>query len=307
VYPVFRDASSVVRTFWLRPQSAAAATSRHLPCKITTVAADRTQSSEQGAHGERYLSASQVARRLACSVSLVQKWRRLGWLPATRLGPPDVPVFGYLPSDVDHFAATRWNRQRGRPRRSLSRAHQEQSPARRAPQPADSEPPARVVVHTIPPPVNTPSNTPPASSTPAPPTVALPPPSASPATSSTPAPLPARPAPRVQTARPPQPSGPPPPARGVPATASATARPSSPDQSRLPPTSGRPLLLWDADPRQGQALILARFPATDIESALATASAWSRRYRTLALGEAPTAGTPPAVLILWQDGIRQTG
>ena len=62
-----------------------------------------------------FLSVAQVARRLGCSVSLVQKWRRLGWLPATRLGPPDVPVYGYRPADVEHFVSERWNRQRGRP------------------------------------------------------------------------------------------------------------------------------------------------------------------------------------------------
>ena len=62
-----------------------------------------------------FLSVAQVARRLGCSVSLVQKWRRLGWLPATRLGPPDVPVYGYRPADVERFVSERWNRQRGRP------------------------------------------------------------------------------------------------------------------------------------------------------------------------------------------------
>src|SRR5919107_4584142 len=62
-----------------------------------------------------YLSVAQGARRLGCSVSLVQKWRRLGWLPATRLGPPDVPVYGYRPADVERFVSERWNRQRGRP------------------------------------------------------------------------------------------------------------------------------------------------------------------------------------------------
>src|ERR1043165_7757083 len=62
-----------------------------------------------------FLSVAQVARRLGCSVSLVQKWRRLGWLPATRLGPPDVPVYGYRPADIERFVSERWNRQRGRP------------------------------------------------------------------------------------------------------------------------------------------------------------------------------------------------
>src|SRR5262245_27287954 len=68
-----------------------------------------------GGTGTRLLSVAQVARRLGCSVSLVQKWRRLGWLPATRLGPPQVPVYGYRADDVASFANERWNRQRGRP------------------------------------------------------------------------------------------------------------------------------------------------------------------------------------------------
>lgn len=75
------------------------------------------QAHEADAGGEAsgFLSVAQVARRLGCSVSLVQKWRRLRWLPATRLGPPEVPVYGYLPADVERFAREQWNRRRGRP------------------------------------------------------------------------------------------------------------------------------------------------------------------------------------------------
>mgnify|MGYP003333740842 CR=1 FL=1 len=65
--------------------------------------------------GDRILSVAQVARRLGCSVSLVQKWRRLGWIPAIQLGPPDVPIYGYRVADVDAYAERAWNRRRGRP------------------------------------------------------------------------------------------------------------------------------------------------------------------------------------------------
>ncbi|HVG97901.1 MAG TPA: helix-turn-helix domain-containing protein [Chloroflexota bacterium] len=87
-----------------------------------------------------FLSVAQVARRLGCSVSLVQKWRRLGWLPATRLGPPDVPVYGYRPADVERFVSERWNRQRGRPALGQGGATPD-APTAAAP-PADAPAPA---------------------------------------------------------------------------------------------------------------------------------------------------------------------
>lgn len=94
------------------------------------MAAERTPDPPDG--DSRYLSVAQVARHLGCSVSLVQKWRRLGWITATRLGPPEVPVYGYLPGDVEHFVSQRWNRRRGRPPGSnpLTRAHAPQPPRR---------------------------------------------------------------------------------------------------------------------------------------------------------------------------------
>ena len=171
----------------------------------------------------RYLSVAQVARRLGCSVSLVQKWRRLGWLTAARLGPPDVPVYGYLPEDVDRFARERWNRRRGRP------------PLARAARPAVTRAP--VVTRTT--------------------TVPAPPP---PAPSTPPAPL---------------------------------------TQPAL-----RPLVLWDADPRAGTALVLARFRPDEFDYALRVAAAWAHRYQTLALGEAPTSSQPATVLDLWHEGQR---
>ncbi len=82
------------------------------------MAAERTPDPPDG--DSRYLSVAQVARHLGCSVSLVQKWRRLGWISATRLGPPEVPVYGYLPEDVERFVSKRWNRRRGRPPGSTS-------------------------------------------------------------------------------------------------------------------------------------------------------------------------------------------
>ena len=39
---------------------------------------------KQGIAEQDFLSVAQVAKQLGVTVSLVQKWRRLGWLPATR-------------------------------------------------------------------------------------------------------------------------------------------------------------------------------------------------------------------------------
>lgn len=63
-------------------------------------------------------------------------------------------------------------------------------------------------------------------------------------------------------------------------------------------------MLWSGDPRTGGALVLARFPANQIEAALAIAASWARRYDEVALGEAGPAGTPPNVLALWSRGDR---
>lgn len=86
-----------------------------------------------GAPGEdpdRLMSVAQVARRLDCSVSLVQKWRRFGWLPAQQLGPPDVPIYGYRLGDVERFAAEKWNRKRGRPAGSTTKTADGSAPRR---------------------------------------------------------------------------------------------------------------------------------------------------------------------------------
>jgi hypothetical protein len=67
----------------------------------------------------------------------------------------------------------------------------------------------------------------------------------------------------------------------------------------------RPLVLWDADPRQDVPLVLARFRPDELDYALSVAAAWAGRYRTLALGEAATPDEPVTVLALWEDGRRQ--
>jgi transposase-like protein len=92
-----------------------------------------------------YLTVAQVARRLGCTVSLVQKWRRLGWLHPVRLGPAAAPVYGYDPAEVDDFATTRWNRRRGRPPSVMD--------SRASPKPAEPHPRlARVPAHSPQPP-----------------------------------------------------------------------------------------------------------------------------------------------------------
>ncbi|HEV2121442.1 MAG TPA: helix-turn-helix domain-containing protein [Chloroflexota bacterium] len=234
--------------------------------------------------GEAFLTAAEVARRLDCSVSLVQKWRRLGWLPATRLGPPASPVYGYLLSDVEHFAATRWNRRRGRPPgTSLTETTGNTPGASPQPTPAKPAPFAKVVVHSIPPIFETAR----AATNPSGPGDS----SAGPRRT-----VPTAPprVPRTTEARPPRPLG----------ASGTVGTPAGRRVEDMPARSGRPLVLWDADPRHVTAMVLARFPAAEFDTALATASAWSRRYPTVALGEAPAAGAPANVLALWQNGNR---
>ena len=194
----------------------------------------------------RYLSVAQVARRLGCSVSLVQKWRRLGWLQATRLGPPEVPVYGYLPADVDRFVEERWNRRRGRP-------------------PGSTKPVTRQ-----------------ATSSPFSAAMRLTPPSADlPASSGTacrpPAPLPEA-------------------VPKAPAAAPATRAPT-----------GRPLVLWDADPSSGRPIVLARFAPSELDYARRVAAAWAVRYPTLILGELPRPGEEIVVVEHWANGRRAGG
>jgi hypothetical protein len=65
-------------------------------------------------------------------------------------------------------------------------------------------------------------------------------------------------------------------------------------------------VLWAGDPREGTALVLARFAPGDLLAAVGLAMAWARRYDDLVLGENPGAGTPPHVLARWQAGDLQT-
>jgi transposase-like protein len=235
-----------------------------------------------------FLSVAQVARRLGCSVSLVQKWRRLGWLPATRLGPPDVPVYGYRPADVERFVSERWNRQRGRP--SLGQLSQG-GPAGSAPGEAGAPPPGAEGTERFKPPRLEPvGEEGPAIAAPAPAIAAPVPQAQSEAPAAVVAPPDTAPAQAVQEAAPapepaPEPPAPPPP----------------------PPikTTGRPLVLWDGDPREGTAMVIARFPPTEAWPALNLATAWARRYNEVFLCEVPRPGGPPGVLAVWRRGERQ--
>ena len=81
-----------------------------------------------------------------------------------------------------------------------------------------------------------------------------------------------------------------------------------PVQTQRPPAQAaapsRPLALWDADPRTGAALVLARFRPDELPYALHLAATWAHRYDTLALGETPTPDQPETILALWQNGRR---
>ncbi len=245
-----------------------------------------------------YLSVAQVARRLGCSVSLVQKWRRLGWLVATRLGPPDVPVYGYRLADVERFASERWNRQRGRP--ALAGV----ASVAGDPQPAPGlAPPATAGADEAPPrlppagghgrperftptqlePVETSERASERAGRPTLPAI----PSVAPSTAASPADL----APSETS------GGGMPPAVGHGAGALPAPVPSL-------NTTGRPLVLWAGDPRQGMAMILARFAPDDLTAALDLAARWARRYDELSLGEAAGTAEVPNVLVRWSDGKR---
>lgn len=250
---------------------------------------------------DEFLSVAQVARRLGCSVSLVQKWRRLGWLPATRLGPPSVPVYGYRVSDVERFATERWNRRRGRPPKQPAPEQTPSTTTAAAPAPAArqeaSQPPPRSEA------VTTVAGGPEkgrhnAHSRDAAPPSAGPAPGAASTAARAPGPLPS--------------------ARGMPAgtaplEASAASRapapattPSQPPASR-PAGPTRPLTLWAGDPRERGALVLARFAPAESETAFRLAGLWARRYEHLVLGEAPVPGAPAAtvrILAEWRHGQR---
>jgi hypothetical protein len=62
--------------------------------------------------------------------------------------------------------------------------------------------------------------------------------------------------------------------------------------------------MWDSDPREGSAIVLARFPAEDVAAALSLALAWSRRYNDVVLGESPRPGAQPNILAQWHGGER---
>ena len=335
---------------------------------------DHEQAQLLGGSAGGYLSVAQVARRLGCSVSLVQKWRRLGWLPATRLGPPEVPVYGYRPEEVERFVRERWNRQRGRPAAAKPPAKPAPSAGRRATTPsvgpsvgpsASQTPSTSSPLSPAAPPV---TSTPAAaartaSATPLP-RASLASPTAGPAAPLSPA-LPPQTPPsprrvaggfvaRLAGAGMPRPGGSPPsapapePAPLSPPPSPAAAPPSAvppfpttvdedeitdvvdtviesgaeltdlrdaeppapveaspPAASALPVTS-RPLVLWSGDPRDRGAMVLARFPAADLEIALSIGTLWSKRYDELALGEAASASGPLQVLLVWRRGIRHT-
>jgi hypothetical protein len=251
-----------------------------------------------------FLSVAQVARRLGCSVSLVQKWRRLGWLPATRLGPPDVPVYGYRPADVERFVSERWNRQRGRP--SLGQLSQGRTGGS-APGEAGAPPPGAEGAERFKPPRLEPvgeegrvGEEGPAIAAPAPAIAAPVPRAQSEAPAAVVAPPDRAPAQAVQEA-----------AQEAAPAPEPTPEPPAPPAPPAPPppppikTTGRPLVLWDGDPREGTAMVIARFPPTEAWPALNLATAWARRYNEVFLCEVPRPGGPPGVLAVWRRGERQ--
>ena len=88
----------------------------------------------------------------------------------------------------------------------------------------------------------------------------------------------------------------------------AIVPPPAPAATPSPPVTHaaiRPLVLWDADPREGVAIVLARFRPDEVDYALNVATAWAHRYETLALGEGATSQEPATVLALWHDGRRR--
>jgi hypothetical protein len=251
-----------------------------------------TTATVRSAEGDRILSVAQVARRLGCSVSLVQKWRRLGWIPAIQLGPPDVPIYGYRVADVDAYAASAWNRRRGRPPKD---PNAEPTPRRRS---------ATVPVDEY----------------------AMGDPSDDALEEVTRATQPARPAPAVV-----EPAQRPvivPAARAItPARTTPDVRPMAAapaanahsDASRsVRPTRGRPpkpvvagpLTIWAGDPRNRGALMLVRLPPGPMDQAIAMAERYAGRYDDIVLSEAqgpgPQAASAP-VLGRWERGARTEG
>jgi len=243
---------------------------------------------EQGIAEQDFLSVAQVAKQLGVTVSLVQKWRRLGWLPATRLGPADVPVFGYRPADVEVFVRERWNRRRGRPPGTDETPKSEaRGPKSQVPSPKSGVERDRPARRPKAPAAEVPQAAPPALET-----------EESPTPSSMTQPSVAPPLPVAH--QPPQTPD------ALAETGEASELRTSDSGHRTSDLSGRPLVLWDGDPSSGKALVLGRFPAGQVERALRTAAAYARRYDALVLGEAPVAGAQSQVLAEWRNGQRVT-
>jgi hypothetical protein len=82
-----------------------------------------------------------------------------------------------------------------------------------------------------------------------------------------------------------------------------TGEAAAPVQAPTPPP-GRPLVLWDGDPREQRVLVLARFSPAESGTAERVAELWARRYDDLALGEPAAAGAAPTVVAIWRKGVR---
>lgn len=231
---------------------------------------------------DRILSVAQVARRLGCSVSLVQKWRRLGWIPAIQFGPPDVPIYGYRTGAVDAFAVDRWNRRRGRPPKDPT------APVtpRRGTSPVVDEyamgDPTDDALEEV-------------------------------ARATRPAPaIPVADVPGARATIDPSPVSARSMARPDPATPSpAPARPVRPSRGRPPrPVIVGPLTIWAGDPRQRGALMLARLAPGPVEQAVAAAERYAQRYDDIVLSEAEGPGpraADAAAIGRWERGKRTEG
>jgi hypothetical protein len=240
--------------------------------------------------GDRILSVAQVARRLGCSVSLVQKWRRLGWIPAIQLGPPDVPIYGYRVADVDAYAGRAWNRRRGRPPKDPNAAP---TPRRRAA--------AAVDEYTMGDPSDDALEEVTRATQPARPTAPVVAPAQRPVIV---------PAARA-TAPAKSPEARPAPVAPAPPLVAETSRPIRPTRGRPPkPIMTGPLTIWAGDPRDRGALMLVRLPPGPMEQAITMAERYAQRHDDIVLSEAQGPGLQAAaapVLGRWERGARTEG